>query len=151
MCRVRQGVYEVGRPRETSQATARPETAISCHVCIQRFQKNCLLNNHIREAHTKERFYCDKCGEGYRQKQGLTKHVKSVHAPPKPRQIFQCVCWKTFTELGLLTQHKIIHAAPKYHCEWLWAGYPPRARIPRSHGHPSKCACLRCGRMFKDL
>ena len=59
-----------------------------CHICLSKMSKGSLPRQ--MRTHTKERpFKCDKCGNKYRQKKDLVRHVKAKHEKHKKNKMWE--------------------------------------------------------------
>ncbi|KAM4532199.1 zinc finger and BTB domain-containing protein 26-like [Fundulus diaphanus] len=92
---------------EASHAVLAPRPYL-CRRCDKVFQR---LENYVGHLKEHRQYSCLVCGEGFSQKNKLTRHVR-VHPDAKP---FRCpLCHEMFLQKGSLQEHLHMHTGCKY-------------------------------------
>ena len=69
------------------------EKEFRCDFCDKTFEKNWILNLHMR-THEEKRLQCDYCQNTFSNRDNLMAHIKTIH---QSSQNFQCLlCPKSF-------------------------------------------------------
>lgn len=83
-----------------------------CDVCVYSASSNSELQNHKLIHDAERKFVCPICSERFKQRQGLTEHMKQLHSSndEPPSKAFKCnVCYKLFETSKILQSHKESH------------------------------------------
>lgn len=81
-------------------------TKYDCRICMEIFDQEVELDEHMLKHSGKYRFECNECSKGFMWRTSLTRHVR-IHTSERP---FQCeYCRKTFKEKDYLLAHRRTH------------------------------------------
>lgn len=105
-------------------------TVFRCDVCDKEFNCQSKLLTHMKTHKEKPTYYCEKCGEAFKNSNKLTNHIESMHTEyfDALGSAFQCkLCNQEFVTHDLVLQH-----------------------INQIHLHISTLLCHICGKSFMN-
>lgn len=92
------------------------------HVCLRpgcgkSFVTGTRLKRHQAVHEGEDRFRCQDCGQSFRKKETLNKHVRKEHKGLKPHQCTESGCEDAFESKGALKRHlQKVHGEIKFWC-----------------------------------
>ncbi|XP_072173383.1 uncharacterized protein [Diadema setosum] len=87
-----------------------------CDICGEHFKSRHFLQKHIRSEHFGVAYVCSTCNKVYDTLLSFRLHIK-MHKSKANNTVFQCeICLKTFSHVSSYNSHKYLHG-DKYACE----------------------------------
>jgi len=116
-----------------------------CNLCEKSFRSAVVLKVHV-SRHKGLRIRCSQCARTYISKDGLKRHIKSVHLKLRP---FECtVCPKRFASKVQKERHTITHTAEMPYkcgtCEKLFRHKSSLRNHNKRHQKLKSYACTKC-------
>ena len=129
------------------------EKPVECNVCHKTFKSKIHLKSH-QAVHSEKAFQCDLCTFKSNFREGLKKHVKSVHTGERSHTCN--TCGKAYVNQGDLTRHERTHTGEKpFKCDQCGNAYYQKTHLNRhleqSHGKSGTTvfACEVCDQKYK--
>lgn len=151
------GIKENRKPKKASDKRSnRPKKSpYQCTTCGQMTASRSAMEDHMR-THTGEKpFTCELCGNKYRLKGTLQRHMHSRHPESHPGAQFICEhCGKIFYARTNIITHMRVHTGVKpYQCPFCperFRQISSMIRHKRLHTGEKPFSCNICGRSFRD-
>ena len=132
---------------------------VACSKCDKVYPGPLHLANHEKKVHSTDgqRFYCDKCGKHYKQRESLRCHIRDEHGDqPKVTEMLEChICHKQYPGKQSFNQHvSKVHATSKdFQCEICAKAFVSKERmryhLKYAHTDERPEHCDKCRKTFK--
>lgn len=77
-------------------------------------------------------FGCGECGEKFRQRESLKRHLKKVHSNNPVAESHKCpLCPKSFSHASGLSRHLLHHTGKTFDCEICMKSYTDSSALRR--------------------
>lgn len=92
----------------THQFTHSDDKPFQCRICTKAFKTRTCCQAHERRHNASKAFTCAICSARFPDKGGLSKHVRTIHAPTR---LFHCtICGKQGARMDNMRSHLKSHA-----------------------------------------